>query len=497
MSETFEPQVAVAGGSGIRYGRRAPFHPPSVFPEYPWDRADVDPENTAYATVRDALLLLGLDRARAGSASWNPLGELVRPGDRVVIKPNAVLDHNQAPDESVFASITHPSVLRAVVDYVVIALGGRGEVVIADAPVISSDFEAWRRVMELDELVRFYGERGVTIRVLDLRETTTRWMLGMMPSVWRDARPRDPLGYTDVDLAERSCLASLDPEQIARVYGADYRTDDTVRAHSGGRHRYRVSNTVLSADVLITVPKLKVHAKVGATLAVKGMVGIIGDKNTIVHHRCGATSVGGDEYPPTVGWLQAKLHDARTWLIRNVAARQTTTCDLAYFTAETTRRAVQELVVRRDTHERLGGGSWFGNDTAWRMGPDLLRVAMYARAQQMTLQLQPRRMFVIVDGVIGGDRNGPLAPRAREAGLVLAGRNAVAVDWVGARLMNIDPAKLKMLATCRAASDLSWRGADRPTILSEDRAVREAWSNRHHLGFELPLGWRGHAEWQP
>ena len=55
-----------------------------------------------------------------------------------------------------------------------------------------------------------------------------------------------------------------------------------------------------------------------------------------------------------------------------------------------------------------------------------------------------RRTFSIIDGVIGGESNGPLAPDPVAAGVLLAGENLVAVDLVAARLMGFDPLKIRM-----------------------------------------------------
>jgi uncharacterized protein (DUF362 family) len=488
-----DPTVAAVIEPSCAYGRHAPFHPAQTFPEYPFEAGHTDPSNGAYGAVRTALVQLGLDRDRAGTSAWNPFGELMRARDRVVIKPNAVLDHNQDASQDVFASITHPSVLRAVIDFCVVALGPRAEIVIADAPLMSADFAAWRRVMQLDQLQAFYRERGITIRVLDLRETVVRWTMGFTPSMFRRTEQRDPAGYTDVDLGDRSLLAELSDADIRRAYGADYRVDETINFHSGGRHVYRVSNTVLSSDVLISVPKLKVHSKVGVTMAIKGMVGIIGDKNSIIHHRRGPRRSGGDEYPGELGRAQALFHDWRTKLITRIAAKQTNLWDAVYLANEVARRALETFFLSKEDRMVRGGG-WSGNDTAWRMGSDLLRIALYARPGQQQLGRIRRRTFVIVDGIIGGDLHGPLAPRARSACTIVAGANPVAVDWVGARLMNIDPSKLKLLTSCRDADDLGWVGSDRPVVKSDDPRISKLWQNDFHLGFEVAPSWRGAVE---
>ena len=73
----------------------------------------------------------------------------IRSGDRVVIKPNWVRDiHPEGLD--LYGLITHPALIRAVVDEVYDALGGVGEIIIADAPIGDADFENLRRVTRID-----------------------------------------------------------------------------------------------------------------------------------------------------------------------------------------------------------------------------------------------------------------------------------------------------------------------------------------------------------
>ncbi len=496
--EFFRPDVAVVHEpTATRYPSQPPFNPSEAYAEYPWAGSLSESEpNHVYGMVREGLHLLRMDEAHFGHANWNPLGGLVSPGDHVVIKPNAVMHYNVNARETVFASITHPSVLRPVIDYTLIALRGEGEVAVADCPIMSADFGAWRRLMALDAILAFYLARTkVPVRVLDLRETVTRWVAGFTPVIFRRRVESDPLGYTVVDLGSQSLLQPLGPSDIEKAYGADYRVQETIAYHTGGRHAYRAANTVLDSDVLISVPKLKVHSKVGVTVNVKGMVGIIGDKNSIVHARRGPPSRGGDEYPADLGPVQERLNDFRMYLLTRVLAKHRVSFDLLFLLLEGPRRLVQRLLVRHSSGNRkLLGGSWHGNDTAWRMGCDLLRIALYGRRGNSSLARSPRRFFSVVDGIIGGEGDGPLAPTAKPAGVVLCGFNPVAVDWVAARLINFDPERVRMLLSARAQEDLSWRGADLPVIRSARPDVRDLWQGHFHLNFLPPRGWTGHVE---
>lgn len=96
------------------------------YPELPgWACA-----TTSLACLRMLLAQAGLDRARIGSSDWNPLGEIVREGDRVVIKPNWVR-HRNGSGQGMDCMVTHTSVLEAILFYV--ARARPGSVVVGDA----------------------------------------------------------------------------------------------------------------------------------------------------------------------------------------------------------------------------------------------------------------------------------------------------------------------------------------------------------------------------
>ncbi|HXV49763.1 MAG TPA: DUF362 domain-containing protein [Candidatus Binatia bacterium] len=59
----------------------------------------------------------------------------------------------------------------------------------------------------------------------------------------------------------------------------------------------------------------------------------------------------------------------------------------------------------------------------------------------------PLPRFAIVDGIVGMEGNGPLQGQAKKSGVLLFGSDLVAVDASAARLMKIEPSKVKYLAT--------------------------------------------------
>src|SRR5260370_41728195 len=80
-----------------------------------------DPPNPVYEMVETALKRVGLDAGRAGTPEWNPLGDPIQPGDRVLIKPNFVTSKNfeeHLRGERLACSPTHASVLLPALDSV-------------------------------------------------------------------------------------------------------------------------------------------------------------------------------------------------------------------------------------------------------------------------------------------------------------------------------------------------------------------------------------------
>ena len=58
----------------------------------------------------------------------------------------------------------------------------------------------------------------------------------------------------------------------------------------------------------------------------------------------------------------------------------------------------------------------------------------------------PVRQFAIVDGIVGMEGNGPLQGQTKDGGMLIFGEDLVAVDATAARLMKIEPKKIKYLA---------------------------------------------------
>jgi uncharacterized protein (DUF362 family) len=128
-------------------------------------------------------------------------------------------------------------------------------------------------------------------------------------------------------------------------------------------------HTVLAADLLVSMPKMKTHHWAGATLSMKNLFGI----------------VPGGVY----GWPKNVLHWA----------------------------GIHQCIA--DLHS-----------------------------------LFPKH-FAIVDGIVGMDGNGPIQGRPKPAGVIVSGRDAVAVDATCCRIMRIEPSLIEYLTLAGGAEGIA------------------------------------------
>jgi uncharacterized protein (DUF362 family) len=471
-----------------------PYHPPDRYPELallPEGDGLLCRENLVYEAVRASLRMLGLDASRADTPCWNPLGDLVSPGGTVVIKPNLVRHYNGNPAGTLDSVLTHGSVLRPLVDYALRALDGKGRIVIADAPQHDGDMEAMKRSLGIAELQDFYRTTlGFDLEFLDLRVEWVIYRDGII--VERFPLPGDPLGYSLVDLGQHSEFADpgVDPR---RLRGSEYDSQETIAGHSDGSHGYLLSNTVLGADLVINVPKVKTHKKAGVTLALKNLFGVNGNKNLLPHHSLGFPHQGGDEFPAPSPYrrLRSQLIDWSRPVLKRGRLR-------------TLFRAARRAEGRLLSPDPTRSGNWHGNDTVWRTIVDLNK-AFYCTDRHGMLQDRPvedRKHLVVFDGIVAGEGNGPMETDDRPTGLICAGLDPIAADLALIRLMGFDWRRVRKVARSVALEE------HRFTRIREERDVRlnvlrsdgtteletplpELDLNLH---FRPHVGWTGHIE---
>jgi uncharacterized protein (DUF362 family) len=346
--------AAVAG-----YPNAPPFDPDTAYPEYPYPAGELGLDNGCYRLVREALRLFSPEGY--GTAAWNPLRGIIRPGDHVLVKPNLV-------DDSAWqqGQITHPAFLRPILDYAVKACGPEGRVILGEGPWAAGVFDRLVGNTGIRAMVEhLVGAHGAPITLLDLNKASPE----TTPLVALDA-------VSALTLEDRNWL--------------DAHYQPMAPDGDPGVARYRIAPAVLQADVVISVPKVKVHCSGGATLTMKNMLGII-----------------------------------PAW-------------DGPYGSAE-----LKDCAHASDLDMAQGArGKYLDNDTIWRSMADLNRILLYADAAGHLQPFRQRRYLTIVDGIVAAEES-QYQPHPRPLGTVVIGTDPVTCDAVTARVMGFDPRKLR------------------------------------------------------
>ena len=478
-------KVAINFTEAKEYPKKPPFDPPENYPEY--RGVTRNPDNKVYAGVRETLYRLGLDQENFGTSTWNPFKEIIKPGDTVFIKPNTVR-HHHVKKKDVFSVIVHGSILRPLLDYVCIALENEGRIIVGDSQTIHSRFDKVMVVTQIENLIEWYRtQTPVPIKCFDLRicRGVRTWLYGK----WgRKPVEQDPRGYRFVDLGKWSCFNGIDPRRL-RIAIASHK--NMYKHHSDGKHEYLFPQSFLDSDVVINIPKLKTHRRTAVTLALKNFMGIPAWKDTLPHFITGSVTEGGDQYihPSLRKRTCTRLHDTI----------QSNPFVPIKFICAITKKMIWNTHRLFPFKDEIYEAMWHGNDTLWRTLLDLNRAVFYADKEGRLRETQQRKHFCLIDGIIAGEKDGPIAPEPVPAGVLLAGYNPAAIDAVAATLMGFDVNKIPLIK--RALEDNNTPNpifvGHRDDIQLIDNGVvcklRQLYNHRN-LRFEAHPNWKGYVE---
>lgn len=479
-------RVAISQDSSIRYPRPEDYSPGQRYPEYPFKNIALG-ENRIFELIRNCLYDAGADQEHYGAELWNPLGQWIRKRDRVFILPNLVAHRRpEETDKNFLGKCTNASVMRALIDYVIIATGEPSYIHFGNAPLQSCDYEQVSQQTGMAQLAEFYAKiTGSKMGPYDLRGLISRWSrFGALLEI----RERKEEDIVFVDLGADSFLDELfrKVELPVQVRVGDYDPRETMAYHDRGRHIYAINRRVLESDVIISLPKLKTHQKVGITTALKGAVGTIARKECLAHHRKGGPANNGDEFPQD-SWLRSLVSD-----FSDRAARTKNSG------GNTLRRIskVMSYLLRLGKHGFASGG-WYGNDTAWRMALDINRILLFARSDGTLSDTPQRQHLALVDGIVAGEGEGPLIPLAKEMGLILFGTDICAVDYACALIMGFDPLKIPLIRNSFAEVryPLTEHKIDEVKLIFNGTEVTsKSLPKIVNAHFLPPKGWRGFIE---
>jgi uncharacterized protein (DUF362 family) len=434
------------------------------------------------AAMRDLFHSAGLDEARFGSAEWNPLADVIRPGDRVLLKPNWVLHENRSGG-GLDCLVTHPAVIEAALRFVMKT--APASVIVGDAPLQSCDFAVLMKSCGIRDMAARCQAGGPAIDIRDFR-LVTRDSADLRARTRPTSRSLDQ--YVLFDLGTVSALEPVTREDSGfRV--TMYDPEGLRSTHAVGTHKYLIARELIESNVVINLPKLKTHRKAGMTGALKNIVGLNGHKQYLPHHRKGGAADKGDCYPGSnrlKAFAEAMLDRGNRQLspaMRGLCSRAASAA-LGAGTLFGGDRNVE--------------GAWYGNDTVWRMALDLQMILHYGRSDGTLAGVPQRRVLSITDAIVAGEGEGPLTPVPAPIGVLTLSANTAAADWVNTVLLGLDPARIpltreaflgtKYPLASFASGDVGVRTTQGLRQVAEiaERFARKA---------AVPEGWAGHCEW--
>jgi uncharacterized protein (DUF362 family) len=432
-------------------------------------------ETRVRTVVRRALFAAGLGRTSAEA----PLRDVIAPGAKVLLKPNWV-HHLNIGGHQGDCLVTHPAVIRAVIAEVLLA--GPAQIIVGDAPIQDCRFDCVVDPAFRDSCQALTN--GVPLSFVDFRRTILT-DTDLSSGVHENMRPEEH--FVLFDLGSDSLLEPITTAR-ANFRVTKYDPRRLAARHHAGCHQYLLAREAFEADVVISIPKLKMHGKAGLTGALKNLVGMNGNKDYLPHHRVGGSVWGGDCYPgfaPLKRIGEAFLDDAN----RNIGSP-------AY------RRQIGHASQVLRLHTRITGedgsveGMWHGNDTCWRMVGDLNRILRYGRIDGSMSRTPQRTVYTLTDAIVCGEGEGPLAPEPIFCGAVTFADNPVAADLCHAALLRLDPAKIPLLRGLQEAAvwPLHANGHARFCVDAQQMSLAEI-GEVHGVNARPPRGWVGHCEW--
>lgn len=465
------------------------FRPSTFYPEYPFERTEISRQiNDVYDSVREAYHMMKLDEEHWGKPEWNPLGEIVKPENTVLIKPNLVMESNHISKNGTDCLYTHPSVVAAVIDYVVIALKGCGRIIVGDAPMQECKWEMLIKQSGYMELIQWYKNHSVNIDLVDFRELTSEVKNGIyMQSVNSNVKG------TVVDLQTESDFSQISSENLLKMRITNYNPNSLLKHHNKDKHEYYISDYLLQSDVIIDMPKPKTHRKAGITCAMKNLVGINIRKEFLPHHTVGSLEEGGDEYEKRncILSFRSKILDKL-----NIASAEKRYVS-AYIYRWGSRLLTLPLFFRKNKYSE---GNWFGNNTICHTVTDLNKIVLYADKKGIMRNSPQRKIFVVADMIISGEKDGPTAPSPKKVGVIAMGDDLLCFDEVVSTIMGFDIEKIPTIKCARKAGG-KYRISEREcntVICSNIPYLNNKTVNQikyaDSFKFKACPGWEGHIE---
>lgn len=475
----------------IEYPKGDYFYNPSIYyPEYPFGESDISPiENSVYSIVRETLFGYGLDKEHYGTKKWNPFGDIIKKNDKVLVKPNWVIHFNKVSLDAnnLDCLITHPSVVRAIVDYVYIALHNSGTILVADAPMQDCDIQMMFERSGYLMLFQFWKTHISNVIVKDLRKYSTVFNQGVVVEKKYTTNVDNAIL---VNLGDKSMHCEDRVVNNTQYKISDYSSKLTNAYHNGDEHIYEVNRAVLEADIVINVPKPKCHRLAGMTAGMKNLVGIIYEKASLPHRKLGDSQNGGDSYKnKSIFKNLMQICDEKKTIYNNEKNSMATI--FSFF------EKVTYLIGCIFSKDKIRVGGWYGNDTIWRTVVDLNMIVKYVDISGKIHNTPQRKILCIGDLIICGQKNGPVTPHPKALGMLMISESNMLFDTIMCKIMGFERKIIKSISNEKALNLLGYdmRNIDKSIVqMNEKKMEIKEFRAKNEWKFEPHEMWKGHIE---
>lgn len=466
--------------------------PPKNYPEFSYRilHNKLDECNICFEGLRTAFKLLEYDKKNIDTSEWNPLVDIIKPGNTVLLKPNFVLHKSLNKASSMDVMVTNPSIIFAVLDYVILALKEKGRIIIGDSPIQEADFNEILSKLKLNERLKQYKSKTkIPIEIVDFRKEKS--INKKHREIQRFPLNGDPLGYSTIDLGNLSEFHTIN-DKVSLFRVTNYDKDKMNSYHNAKQHTYVIANSAIKADVIISLPKLKTHKKAGITCALKNLVGINGSKDCLPHHLKGSYQEGGDEYNKKS--FRKKLHSNIEE--RRAKSKSRFFCFFIYL-FKILIYISEKLFPYKDPVKQ---GNWYGNKTIPKTIVDLNYILKFvSKDGQLTSLPSHRKFLTITDAVIAGEGEGPLHPTGKQSGIILVSQDFLANDIIASYIAGFNPTKIPTInLTLESKINVNnIFSVEEINIISNDSKLKDIHSIKgifKKQAFKPSIGWKGNIE---
>lgn len=392
---------------------------------------------------------------------------------RIFVKPNWVYDKPSRKKDNYNSMVTHKSVVLSVVSFLE-ELQPK-QIILGDSPVQECVFE---NIVDTDYREAIQNRTNAEVKIIDL----SKFSLSANREIkYGKVENRDSSSYLLFDLKDKSYLEPVS-SGINRFQIPNCDSGELRKHHYKGRHEYLLYRDIFDIDLIVNLPKLKMHRKAGYTAAVKNFVGCVGDKTYLPHHRLGGTILGGDSYPG--------LHPLRLFRELCLNNRDHQIPDVQMFEkwnkyAQLFSKADRWMTKIFHNNRHIFEGAWSGNDTVWRMALDIFKIIECGDKHGQIHEKPQREIWTLVDAVICGEGNGPLNPDPFNLGMIFFSTSAKALDLVLGQLIGYSPGEVKYLTALQSMVD-----QNEITISSEvQRFSLKEFLRTHQVKLKKPDYW--------